>query len=195
MRALQILLLGLALALPGTRALAQDESESVDAADYSRTGWYLSASGVYVVENWIDSVKDAGADDSQGFNLRVGSRLTEWVSLEIEFEWIDDFFPDERQDFQIITGAINTRVYPIGGRFQPFAIVGLGIVSTVVDHRDRNSSIKQGNADWGFRTGGGVDSYITDQIAITAEATYVSTVGDVKDIHHVSIGMGILYRF
>jgi len=193
MRALRILLLGLILSFPGTGALAQDEGE--EAADYSRTGWYVAASGVYVVENWAGSNGDAGADDSQGFNLRVGSRITEWVSLEIEFEWIDDFFPDERQDFEIVTGAVNTRVYPLGGRFQPFALAGLGIASTVVDHRDRNSSVRQSNADWGFRAGGGLDAYVTEQVAITAEATYVWTVGDVKDLDHVSIGLGILYRF
>jgi len=193
MRALRILLLGLILSLPGASALAQDEGE--EAADYSRTGWYISASGVYVVENWTGTNDDAGADDSQGFNLRVGSRISEWVSLEIEFEWIDDFFPDERQDFEAVSGAVNTRVYPLGGRFQPFALAGLGIVSTVVDHRDRDSSIRQSNADWGFRAGGGLDAYVTEQIAISTEATYVWTVGDVKDIDHVSIGLGILYRF
>lgn len=193
MRALRILLLGVGLALPCSSALAQDEGE--DAPDYSRSGWYLAASGVYLVENWTGSNDDAGADDTQGFNLRVGSRLTEWASLELEFEWIDDFFPDERQDFQIVTGAVNTRVYPLGGRFQPFILAGLGIVSSVVDHRDRDSSIKQSNADWGFRAGGGLDVYATDRIAVSLEATHVWTVGDVKDIDHVSIGMGILYRF
>ncbi len=193
MRALRILLLGLILCLPGAGALAQDEGE--EAPDYLRAGWYAAVSGVYVVENWTGTNDDAGADDSQGFNLRVGSRFSEWVSLEIEFEWIDDFFPDERQDFEIVSGSVNTRVYPLGGRFQPFALAGLGIVSTVVDHRDRNSSIRQSNADWGFRAGGGLDAYVTEQIAISTEATYVWTVGDVIDVDHVSIGLGILYRF
>ena len=183
----------LILVLPGTGALAQDEAEG--GSDYSRTGWYLAASGVYVVENWTGTNDDAGADDSQGFNLRVGSRLSQWASLEIEFEWIDDFFPDERQDFQIVTGSVNTRVYPVGGRFQPYVLAGLGIVSSVVDHRDRDSSIRQSNADWAIRAGGGLDAYLTEIIAISVEATYVWTVGDVKDVDHVSIGLGILYRF
>jgi opacity protein-like surface antigen len=110
-------------------------------------------------------------------------------------EWIDDFFPDERQDFQAVSAAANTRLYPLGGRIQPYALAGLGIIASVVEHRDRDSSIKQSNADWGFRTGAGVDFYLTGEIALSLEAVYVSTVGDIKDTDHVSIGMGILYRF
>jgi opacity protein-like surface antigen len=189
-----MLLLGLTLTLLGTNALAQ-EDDGDGAADYARTGMYLAVSGVYVVENWAGSNDDAGAEDSQGFNLRVGARISEWASIELELEWIDDFFPDERQDFQLVTVVANTRVYPLGGRIQPFALAGLGIVATVVDHRDRDSSVKQSNADWGFRAGAGVDLYLTDQIAVSIEATQTWTVGDVKNIHHVSIGIGILYRF
>lgn len=76
----------------------------------------------------------------------------------------------------------------------PSGVVGLR-ESHVVDHRDRDSPVKQSNTDWGFRAGAGVDLYLTDQIAISIEAIQTWTVGDVKNIHHVSTGIGILYRF
>lgn len=169
-----------------------------EAADFSREGLYIGVSGVFVSEQWAGSIDDVGAEDTHGLNLRAGFRISPLTAVELELELIDDFFPDERQDFRIVTGTVNTRIYPLGGMLghvQPFALAGLGIVSTIVDHRDRDTNIKQSNADWGFRGGGGVDFYYTEHVAVSAEATYVWTVGDVKNIDHVSIGLGILYRF
>lgn len=199
MRALRSLLLATWVAMLTTFGLAltaiAEDPDDESSSDFSRTGTYVSVSGVYVVEAWPGSNRNAGAEDTAGFNFRVGQRLNQWVSAELEFEWIDDFFPDERQELQIISTSANTRIYPLGGRVQPFVLAGLGIAATIVNHRDRSSSISQSNADWEFRGGGGVDFYYNDHIALTAEATYVSTVGDVKDLNHVSIGLGVLYRF
>lgn len=201
MRPLRILLFALFIAtaavmagsLAATTAGAQEDDD--EETDFSRTGTYASISGVYVSEQWPSSNKNAGADDSSGLNLRVGTRVNRWASAELEFEWIDDFFPDERQDFELITVSVNTRIYPFGGRVQPYALGGIGVAASIVDKRDRSSSISQSNADWQFRGGGGVDFYYSQHIAISFEAVYVATVGDLKDIDHLSIGLGALYRF
>jgi hypothetical protein len=199
MRALRSLLLTTWVAMLTTFGLAMtataEDPDDETSSNYSRTGTYVSVSGVYVVESWPRSNRNAGAEDTGGFNFRVGQRVSQWVSAELEFEWVDDFFPNERQDLQLISTSANTRIYPLGGRVQPFVLGGLGIVSTIVNHRNRSSSIRQSNADWQFRGGGGIDFYYNDHIALTAEATYVWTVGDVKDLEHVSIGLGMLYRF
>ncbi|MCP4037729.1 MAG: porin family protein [bacterium] len=198
MHARRILLLGLLLGLGvGSNAWAQDEDDH-EGPDYARQGWYLGASGVFVSEQWTGSLDDVNPDDVYGFSLRAGHRVSPWAGVEIEFEWMDDFFPDERMDFSAIAASVNTHVYPFGGklgRIQPYGLAGLGIVSTIVDHRDRATELKQSNADWGFRVGGGIDLYYTEHIATSIKAAYVWTVGDVKDIDHVSIGVGILYRF
>lgn len=206
MRALRILLLALLVTIIATfggplTAGADwgddddDESETDGETDYARTGAYVSVSGVFVAESWPGSNRDAGAEDTHGINLRAGLRVNQWASAEVELELIDDFFPDERQDYQLVTFSANTRVYPFGGRVQPYALGGLGVVASVVDHRDRDSSVTQSNADWNFRAGAGIDFYYTDHVALTFEGTYVWTVGDVKDIDHVSVGLGLLYRF
>ncbi len=177
-------------------AIAQEDDE--DVSDYAREGWYLQGSGVYAVEQWAGSISDIGADDTWGVDLRVGKRISPWASVEAELEILGDFLQDDRQDLGVVNAGVNTRVYPLGGMFgriQPFAIAGLGIVSTVVDHRDRMDDLRQSNADWGFRIGGGIDFYYTENIALTAEGAYVWTVGEVEDIDHVSISLGLLYRF
>lgn len=194
MRAQRILLLGLLLILVGSVALA-DVDDPDENSDYTRTGPYVSFSGAFAFETWPDSNKDAGAEDSFGFNLRVGARTSQWVSVELELEYIDDFFPNEKLDFGVVSVFGNTRLYPLSGRIQPYALGGLGIVATVVDHRETGSSFGQSTADWGFRLGAGVDLYYTDHIALSVEAVQVFTVGSVKDINHVSLGVGILYRF
>lgn len=205
MRALRVLLLALLIAIIGTIGNTptahaawdddEDDEESDSESGFARTGSYVSISGIYVVEAWPGSNRDAGAEDSHGIDLRAGLRINPWSSLEVQLQWIDDFFPDERQDFELVSAAVNTRMYPLAGRLQPYALAGLGIAATVVDHRDRDSSISQSNADWEFRGGAGIDFYLTDHVAVTAESVYVWTVGDVKDIDHVSIGLGLLYRF
>lgn len=177
-------------------AIAQDEDD--EEASYTREGWYLQASGLFVSEQWASSLSDIGAEDTWGIDFRVGHRFSPWAAGEIELEILGDFFPDERQDLSAVHAAVNTKIYPAGERLeriQPFAIVGLGIVSTVVEHRDRTTDLRQSNADWGFRGGAGIDFYYTENVALSAEGAYVWTVGDVEDIDHVSVSLGILYRF
>ena len=197
MRALRILLLGLLLTVGmtvvGASASAEDHDEETSA--YSRTGPYGSFSGAYAFEDWNQSNNETPADDTFGFNLRLGARISEWVAVELQLEYFDDFFPDDRPDYSTVSVFANTRVYPLSGRLQPYAIGGLGIISTVVDHREPGSSYGRSTADWGFRFGAGVDFYYTDHIALTVEGAYILTVGEVKDTDHVSMGVGILYRF
>ncbi len=186
-------LVSLCIALP---AAAQDEDD--EETDYAREGWYLSASGVFVYEQWDGSISDIGAEDTWALNFRAGTRISPWAAAEVALEVTGDFFPDERQDFSVVHAGVNARVYPLGGmlgRIQPFGLLGLGVVSTVVDHRDRSTDLRQSNVDWGFRPGAGIDFYYTENVAVSLEGSYVWTVGDVRNIDHVSFGLGVLYRF
>ena len=52
--------------------------------------------------------------------------------------------------------------------------------------------------DWDFllRAGGGVDIYLTRNIAISLDATYAFPVSnDLNDLDYVSFGWGFLFRF
>ncbi|MCH7598880.1 MAG: porin family protein [Myxococcales bacterium] len=194
MRALRILLLGLLLTSIGSTAVAQDDDEG-GASDFPSSGLYVSFSGVRAIEGWPSTNRDAGAENAFGFNLRVGTRTSQWVSLELALEVIDDFFPNDKTDVGVISVFANTRVYPLPGRIQPYALGGMGIVATAVKQRDSGSSFGSSNADWGFRLGAGVDLYYTAHIAVSLEVTQLWTVGDVKDLDHVSLGIGFLYHF
>ena len=52
--------------------------------------------------------------------------------------------------------------------------------------------------DWDFviRSGAGLDVYLTRNIAISLDATYVFAVSNaLDDLDYVSFGLGLLYRF
>ena len=49
--------------------------------------------------------------------------------------------------------------------------------------------------DWGFRTGLGLDFYLTENWAVTGETTFVGGVGQVLDHYFLTVNAGVMYRF
>jgi hypothetical protein len=45
------------------------------------------------------------------------------------------------------------------------------------------------------RFGGGLDFYVDPNIVITLDSSYVLPTGDAEDLDHVTISLGIQYRF
>ena len=43
--------------------------------------------------------------------------------------------------------------------------------------------------------GGGVDFYMTERIALTVDATYVVTMGDIQESDDLALGWGVLFTF
>jgi hypothetical protein len=193
MRSLRILIVGLVMTGLAAPAIADEDLEEED--DFARPGIYLSASGVYVIESWKNSLEDAGAQDTQGINARFGARVNQWASIEIELELIDNFSPTDTETYGMISTSINTRVYPVGGRFQPFGLGGLGVIATIVKDRGPDSTVPGNHADWAIRAGGGIDLYFTPKAGVTFEGVYVFTIGSIKDNDHASLGAGVFYRF
>ncbi|GAH38278.1 unnamed protein product, partial [marine sediment metagenome] len=108
---------------------------------------------------------------------------------------IDNFSATDTKTYGMLNMSVNTRVYPMGGRFQPFALAGMGIIATISDDRGPDSTVAESNADWAVRTGGGMDVYFTPHVGVTFEAVHVFTIGDIKDNDHYSMGAGVFYRF
>ena len=192
MRALRILMIGLAVVVFSVPSAADD---AADDGGFSREGFYVSVSGVYVSERWDGTREDSGAQDTEGINVRVGSRVNQWASAEFELELIDNFSPTDTETYGMLNISLNTRVYPIEGRFQPYLLGGLGIIATISHNRGPDSNVAQSNADWAIRSGGGIDIYYTSQVGVTFEAVHVFTIGDIKDNDHYSMGLGVFYRF
>ncbi len=156
--------------------------------DYSREGCYLGLAGtvafLYSGEDLLERVTglSADVDESLGLHARVGCR-GKWGGGEVHFEWLEGF--DVKLDGLAIGDAdgwaltLEGKFYPLAGlegrlpalarRFQPFATVGFGplILDTFGE-------------EWSFagRFGGGLDIYVTRNIVINVDTTYVLPVSD-----------------
>ena len=96
----------------------------------------------------------------------------------------------------MITG--NVKGHLLTGRWQPFLLAGVGLMTSGVELRDpMGFGYRQSDWDNAFvaRFGGGIDLYTNENIVLTVGADYVLPTGDLKDFDFISIGWGIQYRF
>ena len=184
----------LALAAFAPRALAED---------YVREGWYVGARGVYAVENFD---LRADVDDDFGFNFFAGYRMFKGLASDFEFEYVDAL-PARAEpagpnyDVRTFDLAWNFRVYPLAWvfepdsvfqRVQPYLSAGPSL-QWVQLQRLPGGDRDEGN--FAGRLGGGLDVYLTEALALTADAIYTIGTGDVSDYPYLSVGWGLLYRF
>jgi opacity protein-like surface antigen len=129
--------------------------------DSARTGSYFGLGGVYALEDFNRSF-----DDSAGINVRGGYRASPNMAFELTYEWLEGFdstagTPEVELDTHLITA--NARLFGLTGRFQPYALVGVGIL--IVNTELKLPDVpKPFEVEAGFtaRFGGGVDFYLSE---------------------------------
>jgi len=153
---------------------------------------YVQLAGLYALCNF-DGANAPGNcgdsfDTSFGFNFRGGVRMNRWFAVEGQVEWASGYDhkspgsiptpppPPIVQPFTSVTldsvaYTINARLYLTEGRIQPYAIAGIGGQNSWLDTNRWNSDTF---TSFIGRFGGGVDLYVTDNLALTGEFTYVA---------------------
>ena len=204
---------------PGA-AYAQEEAEEKD--DFGRTGFYIGVGGaltqMMVVEDRIDNyydddpAVDVGMKSSFGVNGRVGYRFHLHLAAELEADWhpsVDaevDYGVEQLHNFtyEPLVFTTNMKGYLFGDRFQPYAVVGVGVMAMheegkPVPGSESHPSYLSPSSRWltGFaaRFGGGVDMYITEHIVLNAEIRYVLPTGAADGFDLISFGWALQYRF
>jgi len=179
------------LSLVAGPVLADDEEIEHQWMD---TSIYVQAAGMVAFEEFK---KGIGGNNSLGFDLVAGLRMTPWLAAEVQFEWVSKMnpYPENSREAGGDNWAttFNARAYPttdyfMEGRLQPYLLVGIGASSF---RTERGREI-------GFATrwGVGVDTYVTENIALTVGASYLWSVGTpVRDLNYVSLTWGAMYRF
>ena len=175
-----------ALCLSMSSTLAPDfarADEDDEALEYGRPGAYamLHVMGGIDVDRRRGETNLAGG---AGYNLRLGSRESERLAWELEFE---QFISDGAND-QAFTYGINGKFYFMEEAIQPYIVLGANGHTRLREGEKRRT-------DWGFRMGGGVDFYLTKKWALNMEHTYVAAVGDLLRQEYASFALGVLYRF
>jgi opacity protein-like surface antigen len=98
----------------------------------------------------------------------------------------------------------NTKGYLLTGRYQPFVLLGVGVMAANYEFvvrnevRDRHGwghSWNDSQIDFVMRFGGGIDLYATKHVVVSAEVDYVLPFGDLEDLDYLSFGLGLQYRF
>jgi len=204
-----------------TSAFAQDQ--------YSAPGPYVQLAGSYARCSFEATDGSGGGDCSDAFdssfglNGRIGFRFNRFFTVEGQIEWISGFdiksaFLDpskgdpSRLTAEAVTYTINARFYPIEGRIQPYAIAGIGGENVWADTNLFNTDTY---TSFVGRFGGGLDIYLTPQLALTGEFTYVAateakatyynyygpyfynwfTQNSGIDPSYMSVSWGLMYRF
>ncbi len=217
--ALLSLLAGFCLALPAFAAedagereegAAEDEAAGAEDAEapagYTRDGWYVAVAGVNGLENF--AATPFPVRDSWGVNGRLGFRFLEHWALEFEYERLFEIEmrnPVDGTDFQVNVFSANGRAYlplwRLGGvaeRLHPYAMSGIGLHQVDVDDHGAPFGKFGGGEKGAFtgRFGGGIDVYLTPQLVLFSETSYVLPAErDNHEMQYVSISWGVQWRF
>ena len=163
--------------------------------DPSRSGPLLGVGGLYAIDDF--SNLGMGTDGSGGFSLHVGYRFNKWISSELRMDRFSQF---DAHSGGVDVGEVNgwylgldQKAYFLHGRFQPFALLGLGLLDMETTNNTAANPSKTDDGV-GLRFGGGLDIYATNKVLVTTDVSYLLGVGDVGDYGVTVIGLGILYR-
>ena len=187
-------------------------------ADYARPGWYVGAGASWALFSELtnsiedspsdppDSVIDADVDNPFGFTARGGYRIFSHFGSELQFEYLpyvgvkarDTEIADSKHqdisEFDFWTLTANAKAYVSDGRVQPFGLLGLGMgyarVKGLVDAAGTDSDVA-----FALRFGGGIDGYVTENVALTFDVSYVLPFQDLKNFDYLSLILGVKYRF
>jgi len=189
------------LVLAGAAA-AQDDQDA-----YDRAGPYLGLAGTLAMDTQLqDDLErrlgpfvDVDVDPSLGLNARAGYRFHPNLAAEIHYEWLSEFkikLSSHVQGASTIVDlsgwalTVDGKVFLFTDNPHPFLLVGVGALTI-------DSDFGADETVFAARFGGGADFYLTPNIAITLDVSYVLPAKDIYGVgvDYVSIGWGLQYRF
>ncbi len=167
------------------------------AQEYDRTGLSLTLGAIIAIEDFdLSGATKTGHTTRPGLDIRAGYRFLPWLEAELEYNWYDSFDIDEGiTQFGALDlwylGA-NAKAYVLTGQFQPYALVGGGLLTGEIE----------GDEDFSYawKFGAGVDLHIfTDaekaRWVVYTEGSYRLPHGDLDNITFWTTQFGIKYRF
>jgi opacity protein-like surface antigen len=151
-------------------------------ADFGRSGAYVGVGGSRVfdfIEDSLDGLPvltDIKVDDIWGVNGRAGYRLTSWLALEGEYEWLDDIHAHlgsltiAHIGTQIATANVRL-IWPLG-RFQPYLLGGAGAMFL---NTRGIAGLDVDRTAFTGRVGLGIDVYLTKSVLVEVGADALLT--------------------
>jgi opacity protein-like surface antigen len=156
-------------------------------------------------------------DDVFGILGRGGYRCHPNISAELQFEALGDFdgrvmetsMPsnDTVRNFDLELETLvftdNIKGHLLTGRYQPFVLLGVGFMrmeskaydSTRYDIPGRAPQVSDRVVKVAFRYGAGLDFYLTKNVVVSAEGSYLMPTGKLDGLDYYQFGLGLQYRF
>lgn len=161
----------LLVATTATSRAAEEASES----PFGGRAPYFSAGGVFAIEN--DSHFAGDLSNSGGYDIRAGYDVHDMVAVELHWQSLVSF---SRDSVDPVTGnsdpsvearmlSLNGRVSPLDGRFQPYALLGMGWYNVQADRVPNTLH----ESSFAMRFGLGLATFITNNFGFTLEAGYI----------------------
>jgi len=168
-------------------------------ARYSRSGFYLSGGVFWAPELFDTSLQVA---DSRGAFGAVGYHLGERFDIEARFDAIDVFelaspYGGYVGQFDGWSATLNGRVFLLTNVFQPYFGMGIG----VMEGKTRYTQLSTGRRiDFDdtvalFRVSAGFDFYVSENVALTADAAINMPGGELSAANFATLGGGLKLRF
>jgi len=189
---------------------APDEDESADeeaedegeARKWGRPGAYVGLGGFYALQNFRGTqnvnnllIPLQGMSDGNGLDARLGYRINRWASFEWFFAWATGFdrkVSGGSADLQTYGYGMSAKFYPTDWIVQPYAVAGFGGLTTSLGTNTGGSDVETGFLG---RVGAGVDFYVTPNIVVEVEGTYLMSAGPTSDFRYAMLGGNLQYRF
>jgi opacity protein-like surface antigen len=190
----------LAVALPPAASLAGSEGWG-----WAQPGFYAGLAGDLAFGTGIeDELEDLSGvpvdvDPSLGLNARAGYRFHPHFAVEGHYEWTSGFDVGASggPDVLELEGhafTADAKGYLTTGRWQPFALVGLGFLYGELSDKV-GAGFSADETAFAARFGAGFDTYLTENLAVTLDASYVVPTDDLDGFDYVSFGWGFQYHF
>jgi opacity protein-like surface antigen len=192
----------------GSRRPGQPRKPQEPEKIWGQTGFYGVIGGTYAAED-LKNVKSqiktqlngdtVDFENSGGLNLRAGYRWHPHVATELEYEWVDNFQLTNTTQASaklenIWSLTANAKAFISTGRFEPYAIFGLGYYR-VGSTSERHIRVHlPDTGDFGMRAGAGIDFFIIDHLAIETEITYNFGESDLAELRYTSFTWNLMYQ-
>jgi hypothetical protein len=183
----------------GLSAQAEPGPENVE---FDRPGGYVGMGASYGFELSMERELARGlgtpvsVDNSWGFHLYTGYRVSSMIAFETEIEYLNNFDVSSggteigKIDMLAVTANLKFPLLP--GRIQPYPLVGFGLF-----HSSRRHNPRTGEVAGAYRVGAGVDVYATPHLVVTGDVVYLSPFGnhDLDGFDYLRVGFGLAYRY
>jgi len=185
--------------------------------DAAGRGLYIGMGASYAISNFDQEVTDTeGAssdsdfDDTWGINLTAGYHVTNWFSVELDFDYLSDFEANETLNVSGVPagtdGEVGVVTYMAVAKFtcvleplKPFIVAGGGLMNADIDLKATTPDFSVSDSDSEtapcVKVGLGADFFITKALSIGIETSYVWAFQDLDDIGYTNLTLGVGYHF